>query len=144
MQGEMLRRLARARTAAEYRAALPDLAAIFEETAERVRRGAVALEELVITRRLSHRPEDYRVANVTSIAARQLSAQGVELMPGQEIQIVLTEGPARSVAYGLVSGEAVEIDAARYVELLQSARETLESVVAKEIRRTGQLLLPLW
>lgn len=144
MQGEMLRLLAKAKSAAEYRAALPAVREIFDAYAARVREGRATLEELVITRRLSHRPGDYKVANATSIAARQLEGQGVELMPGQEIQIVLTDDGSRSVAYGLAAGRAAPIDAARYVELLESALETIESVVPKAIIKTSQLTLPFF
>jgi DNA polymerase elongation subunit (family B) len=144
MQGEMLRRLARARTAAEYRAALPELRAIFEAYAERVRSGRATMEELVVTRRLSHRPEEYRVDNATAVAAKQLAARGAELMPGQEIQLIITDAASqvpeeRAMAYGLAP---TRYDARRYVELLESALATMESVVPKEIIRTGQLLLP--
>jgi DNA polymerase elongation subunit (family B) len=133
MQGEMLRLLAKAKSGAEYRAALPAAREIFETYKARVTEGRATQEELVITRRLSHRPGDYKVDNVTSIAARQLEGQGVELMPGQEIQILLTDDGSRSVAYGLTTGRAVPIDAARYVELLESALETIESVVPRHI-----------
>jgi DNA polymerase elongation subunit (family B) len=145
MQARMLERLARARTAAEYRAALPELREIFEACAERVRSGRATPEELAITRRLSRRPQEYRVNNATAAAARKLAARGAELMPGQSIRLVITDAASKipSERAAPLGGEAVlSYDAGKYVEMLERALRTLESAAPEERRPAGQLLLP--
>jgi DNA polymerase-2 len=144
MQGEMIERLARARGATEYRAAMPDLETILRRYEARLAEGRVPVEELAISRRMSRRPEEYVQNNATAAAARRLAAHGVRLSPGETIQLVLTEEPDRAWPLALIlrdPGAAPPVRAAAYRELLRRAWETLQ-VGQRSQASLSQLLLP--
>lgn len=126
MQDEMIERLSRARSAAEYRAAVPGLEAIFERAAAELAAGRVPPAELVISRQLSKRPEEYVQNNSTAAAARRLAASGVRLSPGESIQLVLTEGPDRAWPFALLGETPPAYDIGAYRDLLRRAFETLK------------------
>lgn len=131
MQREMLERLSRARSPEEYRAAAPDLRRIFEAHAARLRAGRVTLEQLSIPRRLSRRPEEYMARTPAAAAARRLAGWGVELHPGEKIQIVLTRDGEPGQAEPFVpDAPPPDVAVEKYVALLRRALETLLSALS--------------
>ncbi len=52
-------------------------------------------EELSILKRLSHDPLRYAHGTMTAAVAQELLARGVQLMPGESIQMVITDASAK-------------------------------------------------
>lgn len=152
MQEEMIRRLAEARSAAEYRNARRDLEGIFRRYVAGLAAGRVPAAELAISRRLSRAPAEYaQRGNSTAVAARQLAARGVALSAGESIQLILTEtrsapAPLRARAFALVGGgdEAVSYDAEAYAVQLRRAFEVLAFDPPPAAPKRPQAQLLLW
>jgi DNA polymerase-2 len=86
--------------------------------------GEVPLSELVVTQRLSRRPEEYTVRTVAARVARQLARLGVELSPGERLRFILTPGPERARPWERIEQEE-PYDTNAYLELLLRAVESL-------------------
>jgi DNA polymerase elongation subunit (family B) len=52
-------------------------------------------EEMSILKRLSHDPLQYAHGTMTAAVAQELLARGVKLMPGESIQMVITDATAK-------------------------------------------------
>ena len=94
MQQEVLGILAEAHNLPSYRQKLAEAREVLERYSARLETGSVSLEELVISRRLTRAPQQYRQASATAIASRQLERAGVTLRPGETLQYVLTDTEA--------------------------------------------------
>jgi DNA polymerase elongation subunit (family B) len=95
MQTEVLKILAEARDYAGYCEKLKDARQVLERYLARVENGSAPAEELVISRRLTRAPGEYKQSNVTAVVARQLDQAGVKLRPGETIEYILTDTQAR-------------------------------------------------
>ncbi len=91
MQQEALAILAEAHDLESYTRKLAEAREVLERCLARLEAGSVALEELVISRRLTRAPQEYRQASATAIAARQLDRAGVKLRPGEIIEYIITD-----------------------------------------------------
>jgi DNA polymerase II len=125
MQQQVLDILAEARDYAGYRLKLEEALEVFRRYEERLLNGDVAIEELIVSKRLTRAPRDYKKANHTAIAAQQLYGKGVRLRPGQTIEYVITDANSRVPndrvrAYALWEGW-LGYDRGKYLELLQEA-----------------------
>jgi DNA polymerase-2 len=127
MQREVLAVLAEARDSESYRAKLEEARAIFERCSESLADGSVAIEDLVISKRLTRAPREYQKAALTAIVAQQLFGMGVQLRPGQTVEYVITDADAavpndRVRAYSLWEGWR-GYDREKYQGLLREAFE---------------------
>ncbi|MGH9804871.1 MAG: DNA polymerase domain-containing protein, partial [Candidatus Acidiferrales bacterium] len=125
MQEEVLKILSEACDAATYRAKLAEAEEILRKYLDRLRAGKAEWAELVIRKRLTQYPRDYKRASHVAIAAQALDARGVRLRPGEIIEYVITDAAAvlpadRVRPFTLVDGFH-PYDAARYAALLESA-----------------------
>lgn len=91
MQREALSILAEAHDFETYCAKLCEARELYECYLARLRDGGVAPEELVICKRLTRAPGEYKKNNVTAIVARQLDRAGVNLRPGEPIDFIVTD-----------------------------------------------------
>jgi len=91
MQREALAILAEAHDYESYCRKLEEAREVLNRYLARVEDGSVAVEELIISRRMTRPPEAYKHASPTAIAARQLDRSGVELRPGETIEYVITD-----------------------------------------------------
>jgi len=57
--------------------------------------GSVAIEDLIVSKRLTREPREYQKANQTAIAAQQLFGSGVRLRPGQTVEYIITDAGNR-------------------------------------------------
>ncbi len=114
VQDHVLHMLAAAPDAAGFRAVLPEIAAYVRGEAARIAEGRATADELVIVRKLSHRPEEYKNGGHHTIAAEALAASGHPVRIGGKIEYIVT-GTRRAVPRQL-SGEAPEYDVASYVD----------------------------
>jgi DNA polymerase II len=127
MQTEVLKILAEARDYASYCEKLEDARRVLARYLARVEEGTTPAEELVITRRLTRAPGEYKQSNVTAVAARQLDQAGVKLRPGETIEYILTDTNARLPddrvrAWTLWEGWR-GYDVAKYMDALRKAFE---------------------
>ena len=125
MQHEVLAILAEAHDHDSYFKKLDICRGIFSCYEEKLIRGDVAIEDLVVSKRISRAPRDYQKANLTAIAAQQLYGSGVRLRPGQNIEYIITDADAavpndRVHAYALWEGWR-GYDRSKYAEILREA-----------------------
>jgi DNA polymerase elongation subunit (family B) len=125
MQTEVLKILSEARDYAGYCEKLEDARQVLARYLARVEDGTAPAEELVISRRLTRAPGEYKQSNVTAVVARQLDQAGVKLRPGETIEYILTDTDAhlpddRARAWTLWEGWR-GYDVAEYMNALRQA-----------------------
>jgi len=94
LQREALEILAEARDFESYCRKLKEAREVLARYLEQLETGNIKLDELVINRRLTRSPGDYRQASATAIAAKQLERAGVKLRPGETLQYIVTNAEA--------------------------------------------------
>ncbi len=129
MQQEVLAILAEAHDFAGYTAKLEEAREILRGYEESLADGSVAIEDLIVSKRLTRAPREYQKANQTAIAAQQLFGSGVRLRPGQTVEYIITDAGNRVPndrvrAYALWDGW-FGYDRRKYAELLRDAFEPL-------------------
>jgi DNA polymerase-2 len=129
MQQEVLAILAEARDFAGYAAKVEEAREILRGYEESLADGSVAVEDLIVSKRLTRAPGEYQKANQTAIAAQQLLGRGVRLRPGQTVEYIITDAGNRVPndrvrAYALWDGW-FGYDRRKYAELLRDAFEPL-------------------
>ncbi len=127
MQKEVLALLAEARDYDGYSRRLEEACRLMRRYEDRLDNGEVAVEDLIVSKRLTREPREYRKASHTAIAAQQLFGRGIRLRPGQTIEYVITDANSnvpndRVRAYALWEG-FYGYDRAKYRALLREAFE---------------------
>jgi DNA polymerase-2 len=126
-QEAMLAKMAEAATPGELAALKPEMEAMAEGFRQRLRGGGINPQELVITRVLSQKVEEYRVDTPTALAARQLEGAGIHIQPGEKVRYVHREkkgGPKECRIQAAPFLEALDgYDTKLYLELLERAVE---------------------
>ncbi len=125
MQKEVLALLAEARDYDGYCRRLAEACALVQRYEDRLANGEIAVEDLIVSKRLTREPREYKKASHTAIAAQQLFGHGVRLRPGQTIEYVFTDANSavsndRVRAYSLWEGFH-GYDRAKYRALLREA-----------------------
>ena len=146
MQKQALAILAEAHDGQSYCQKLEEARGVLERYLERLGSGMVAVEDLVISKRLTRPPRDYQKASLTAIAAQQLFGRGVQLRPGQTVEYVITDAASalpndRVRAYALWEGWH-GYDRQKYRNLLLEAFHTLESPLCASLPAPAQPRLP--
>jgi DNA polymerase-2 len=129
VQKQMLAVLQECKTVEECRQQIPSVLNLLATALDQLSSGQVAFEELVVNRRLSQDPLTYEKANISAIASQQLLSRGIQLAPGERIQLVYLNArsriPAEKVrAYSLLDDNC-SYDVNKYSELLLQATEAL-------------------
>lgn len=127
MQREALAILAEAYSLESYVRKLGEARNALARYLKRLEDGTVAIEELVISKRLTRPPDGYQKASLTAIAAQQLYGHGVKLRPGQTVEYIITDAKAvlsndRVRAWTLWEGWR-GYDTRGYCEMLRKAFE---------------------
>ena len=121
----MLAKMAEAATPEELAALKPKLEGMAEGFRQRLREGGINPQELVITRVLSQKVEDYKVDTATSLAARQLEQAGIHIQPGEKVRYVHREGKRGPKECRVAAAPFIETldgyDTQLYLELLERA-----------------------
>jgi DNA polymerase elongation subunit (family B) len=94
-----------------------------------LRSGNIPVEDLVIQKRLSKNPKEYKHMVLQAIAANQLAKENAEVNAGQFISFVITSNRSklqnnRVLAFDLCRNYHT-YDAEAYINLLLSAVETI-------------------
>jgi len=95
MQREVLALLAEARDYDGYCRRLEEAVRLVARYEDRLANGEISVEDLIVSKRLTRAPRDYRKASHTAIAAQQLFGRGVRLRPGQTIEYIITDADSR-------------------------------------------------
>jgi DNA polymerase-2 len=138
MQHEALLILSEAHDFETYCAKLCEALEVYERYLARLTDGNVPPEELVIRKRLTRAPADYKKNNATAIAARQLDRAGVKLRLGEAIDFVITDSDSvlpddRVPAFTLWEGwRGYDVEA--YREALESAFEPFSHFAAGKFK----------
>jgi len=143
MQREALAILAEAHDFESYCAKLEEAREVLVRYEERLEAGKVAVEDLVIRKRLTRPPEQYTRAAHTAIAAQQLAGRGTPIRPGETVEYILTD-VRNAVPNDRVRAYAVwegwhGYDRRRYRELLRDAFSPFELAVegARQLQVRG-------
>ncbi len=123
-QLQMLDILAQGEDAAGFRAYLPEAMRFAYQRLQSLRAGQVEQRDLVVTHRLSRKPDEYTVRTAAARVAQELSAQGIELHPGEKLRFLLVPGPEKARAWELADEDS-NYDVPAYTELLLRAIESL-------------------
>jgi DNA polymerase I len=118
VQEKVLEMLASARDTEEFKAMIPRVTAYVREQAARVINGKVSYDELVIIKKLSHRPEEYKALTHHCVAARALADSGHSVRVGGKVEYIVT-GTKKAVPIELVEeGLPCAYDTGSYVDNL--------------------------
>ena len=129
MEDLILKELAKARTADEFRATIPRCIDLIRGTAKALRENRVPLADLVVTKTVTRKLDEYLVMTATVAALKQLKKRGFAVEPGEYARYVILDESAKEAeakvrpAQFLTGGEVP--DAQAYVRLICRAGETL-------------------
>jgi len=137
MQKQVLAILAEAHDYDSYRKKLIEARETLRGYEERLESGDVAIEDLVVSKRLTRAPRDYQKANLTAVVAQQLYSGGVKLRPGQTVQYVITDTNAsvpndRVKAFALWNGW-YGYDREKYKAMLREAFEPFTKPCSEQL-----------
>jgi DNA polymerase-2 len=152
IQLEILDRLAQAPRASALPDCLPGILSLLRQQLSDLRRGRVALEQLLVSQGLSRELEEYRTPSPAARAAAQLKAVGKHVRPGQRMRFLYTLGEPGVHAWDLPTNpDPRAVDVKRYrTLLLRAVASVLQPLGIEEeklmvlllARSTGNL--PLW
>ncbi|HYS71106.1 MAG TPA: DNA polymerase domain-containing protein, partial [Thermoplasmata archaeon] len=129
MEELILKELARAKTADEFRAAIPRCVDLIRGTAKALRENRVPLADLVITKTVTKKVGEYVVLTATVAALRQLEKRGFAVEPGEYVRYVLLDEAAKEAEAKVRPAQFLtgheRPDAQAYVRLICRAGETL-------------------
>jgi len=124
-QEAMLAKLAEAGSLGELAALKPELEEMAAGFRQRLREGGLDPQDLVITRVLSQKVEEYKVDTPTSLAARQLEGAGIHIQPGEKVRYVHREGKRGPKECRVAAAPFLETldgyDTQLYLDLLERA-----------------------
>lgn len=127
MQMETLKLMAKAASAEELPALLPQIRALLLKRLWLIQQCALPLEEYLVTLKLSHTLAQYKAPNTpTAAALTQLEAIGKSLRPGQRVRFLFTLGEPGVHAWDLPGKfDPQRLDVERYKILFLRAAFTL-------------------
>ncbi len=129
VEERILKELAKAKTADEFKATIPRCVDLIRGTAKALRENRVPLADLVLTKTVTRKLEEYLVMTATVAALKQLRKRGFAVEPGEYVRYVVLneaakEAEAKVRPAAFLTGSEVP-DAQAYVRLVCRAGETL-------------------
>lgn len=108
---------------------MPQVIEVVQDRLKALRSRQVDYRELVLPYHLIRDPAEYQHHTLNAIVARQLAQGGVTLRPGESIQYIITDAPARCPDDRARALELFDprcgYDVQKYTELLLRAIETI-------------------
>ena len=130
-QTEMINTLAAANNTTELRKKIPSALDVVNRYRQKLLDGEVSVEDLIVTKRMSRRPDRYRQHVSQVIAAEQLIKEGTEVHAGNSVKFLFTHSKAkrheRRVKAAQLIEKGVEPDTEKYLMLLYSSAANLLS-----------------
>ncbi len=128
-QAAMLVELSKASNTAEFIERLPRAISVLHAMAQKLRDGKVPLQDLVLTKAVTRRLEEYSVMTNSVAALKQMKRRGHDIEPGEYIRFVVTDGQSRDSEKKVRVAEFIQgderPDPEEYLKLLCRAGETL-------------------
>jgi len=128
-QMNMIRELAKARSAEEFVDRIPSALKELRHYAEALIRRRVEPRQLLITKQLSREPYRYAHAVFQAIAAKQLVKIGVNVSAGQTVQYLIADAKNKHAHNRVVAAphanSKTRYDVKKYLELLFSSAENI-------------------
>ena len=126
---EILNNFAQARNAEEFHERLPIAYEIVKRYIHTLSSGQTPLRELVIRKRLSKKPNEYKHRVLQVIAASQLAKKDAAPNPGESVSYIIANHKSKNPNGRILPLKLIErnhnYDAEAYVKLLLSAVETI-------------------
>jgi DNA polymerase-2 len=143
-QLRMIEVLRAAKNSNDYRLKIPEILDILLEHSLRLKDGQTKNEELAIGKRLSREPNDYKVDNLTALAAQQLEDVGIEVHPGEKVRYVIKDALSKDKServrpFPLV-GPDDTYDVKKYQEILVKATEEILIHFGYDKRRLEKMI----
>ena len=148
-QTEMINTLAIANNTAELHKQIPSALDVVRKYRQKLLDGNVPIADLIISKRMSRNPEQYRQHVSQVIAAEQLIKEGAEVHAGNSVKFVFTHSKhkkhERRVKAAQLIEKGIEPDSEKYLMLLYSAAANMLSFeghttesICKEVRGQNQ------
>ncbi|HWQ95817.1 MAG TPA: DNA polymerase domain-containing protein [Candidatus Methylomirabilis sp.] len=129
LQGSMLGKLAEAKTASEFYMKIPEAIEVLREYTRKVLDNKCDLYDLIFETHVSRGCDEYRQFNNQMAAMKQLGQEGIETLPGQSIQYIITNHKSRNyqdrVIIPELADENTQYDRMKYYEYLLRAAESI-------------------
>ena len=125
-QMQILQLLAQAKDVASMKEYYPEIFEYILQLVKKLKQGQIALEELVITQRLSRDLSQYRMPSHAAQAGQQLFDSGADVRAGSKVPFIYVKGKPRVLAWDLAEEmDGYEVDIAHYLYLLEDAIKTV-------------------
>ncbi|MBS7621429.1 hypothetical protein KEJ32_04890, partial [Candidatus Bathyarchaeota archaeon] len=138
-QIEMIKVMSGAADYNDFIGKIPEAINVLRKGAERLIAGHIDVNDLLVSKRLSKHPEEYRHHVFQAVAARQLMAAGFDVYPGQTVQYLIVDAdnsnPKKRVRAAQLLNTNPRFDVQKYVDMLLEAGETLFSVFGYSMER---------
>ncbi len=111
----------------EYREKTPQVREVLQDYLTRLATGDLKKEELLVAKNARQKVSEYKVANLTALALRQLEDSGIEIHPGEKVHYLIKDSKSKNKeervrAYPFLSADDF-YDEEKYRELLVKAAE---------------------
>jgi len=130
-QTEMINTLATANNTAELRKKIPVALEVVRRYRQKLLDGDVPIGDLIVTKRMSRKPERYHQHVSQVIAAEQLTKEGAEVHAGNSVKFLFTHSKnkrhERRVKAAQLIEKGIEPDTEKYLILLYSSAANLLS-----------------
>jgi len=137
-QMEMIRVLATANDSKSFVEKIPDALKVVKEYRRKLIDGEVPIWNLIVTKRLSKNPENYKQKVSQVIAAEQLLKEGVEVSAGKSVRFLFTSADNKRYERRVRAEELIEegtnSDVRKYLLLLYSAASSILDPFGYSIR----------
>ncbi len=126
-QERMLQAVSSCKDSREYRERKGEIREILKEYEIRLRSGDVCNEDLLVAKSVRQKISEYKVANHTALALKQLDEAGIEIHPGEKIHYLMKDTGAKNKEDRVRAHPFVTAgdfyDEEKYEELLRKAAE---------------------
>jgi DNA polymerase elongation subunit (family B) len=138
-QLEMIRVLSDALSYENFIKRVPAALQVLRGYVEKLLRGYVSVEELLVSKRLSKHPQNYAHDVFQAVAAKQLLAAGFDVYPGQTVRYLIVDADNKSPNNRVKAAELLNgrqrFDTQKYLEMLLEAGETLFGVFGYDLEK---------
>ncbi len=129
LQGDMLAKLAEAKTASDFYLKIPEAIEVLREYTQKVLANECALKDLIFGTHVSRGCDEYRQFNNQMAAMKQMRQEGIETLPGQTIRYIITDHKSRNYQKRVIipelADENTQYDRAKYYEYMLRAAESM-------------------
>jgi DNA polymerase elongation subunit (family B) len=138
-QVEMVNVLGRASDFKSFMERVPEALNVLRQYVYKLLGGKIDIVDLLLSKRVSKHPMDYRHDVFQAIAAHQLLMKGFDVYPGQTVQYIIVDADNKSPNNRVNAAQLLEAkqtyDMQKYLDLLLEAGETLLSIFGYDKER---------